>query len=242
MTKKFKTPSISAAIESSSDLTDIFSKEFLGKYFESGFGGMTKHDIDLLVYHLISNKTDLLKDKSNYELSNLLMITETKVKNIQLESYLKYGSKDNVRYLNKIKDEIEAGNIKPELENDKIRFILDNSILKREFEYAIKSLGHVVDYSFNKDIISIKLPVFISVISDINKKNGDELESIIRTELKKQFRSDKKELEKIKGSNISDILKEYGKKIGSDVIVNMTTSVISSLIYLAPLATSVTMS
>ncbi|HAT1906086.1 TPA: hypothetical protein I8Z56_003141, partial [Legionella pneumophila] len=208
---------------------DEFSKEFLRKYLESGFGSLSKHDIDLLIYHLITQKTVLLKDKTIYEQSNLLRLTELKIKNIQLEAYLKYESKNSITNLNEVIDKVESGAIKPEIENGRIRFLLDSPILKREIENCIKLLGHVVDYSFNKDVVSIKIVPFISAIKSIQKEKGDELEAKITQELRSQFKDEQKKAGEIEAMTISELLKKIGTNLSSSVLKTVTTSMFTYL-------------
>ncbi|HAT1798077.1 TPA: hypothetical protein JBL19_16330 [Legionella pneumophila] len=216
-------------IEKSGKFQDEFSKEFLRKYLESGFGSLSKHDIDLLIYHLITQKTVLLKDKTIYEQSNLLRLTELKIKNIQLEAYLKYESKNSITNLNEVIDKVESGAIKPEIENGRIRFLLDSPILKREIENCIKLLGHVVDYSFNKDVVSIKIVPFISAIKSIQKEKGDELEAKITQELRSQFKDEQKKAGEIEAMTISELLKKIGTNLSSSVLKTVTTSMFTYL-------------
>lgn len=208
---------------------DDFSKEFLSKYLESGFGSLSKHDIDLLVYHILSKKTQFLKNKTIYEQSNLLKITERKVKNIQLEAYLKFEQKKSKENLNTVLEEINSGGIKPEIENGRIRFLLDSPILKREIENSIKLLGHVVDYSFNKDVVSIKIVPFISAIKSIQQERGEELENKITKELRSQFKDENKKVKEIEAMTISELLKKIGSNISSDVLKTVTNSILTCL-------------
>jgi len=185
---------------------DSFSKEFLDTYLKQGFGSMTKHDFELLIYHLLANKIDLLANKSTYEISNLLSLPENKIKNIQLESYLKYEHKNHKNCIDKVISEIQAANIKPELDGNKIKFTLDNVILKRELEHAIKKAGYSVDYSFNKDIVSIKLIAFISSLRMIHPKKAKSIENTTIKLIKNTFKQEKKILKEINKINIVIII------------------------------------
>lgn len=171
----------------------------------------------------------LLKDKTIYEQSNLLRLTELKIKNIQLEAYLKYESKNSITNLNEVIDKVESGAIKPEIENGRIRFLLDSPILKREIENCIKLLGHVVDYSFNKDVVSIKIVPFISAIKSIQKEKGDELEAKITQELRSQFKDEQKKAGEIEAMTISELLKKIGTNLSSSVLKTVTTSMFTYL-------------
>lgn len=56
-----------------------FGKEFVEKYLAGGFGAMTKTEMDILIFHLISESSDI-RGKLNYEVANKLLIPESKVK------------------------------------------------------------------------------------------------------------------------------------------------------------------
>jgi len=207
-----KIDQLKSLIRDPSQIDDEFSTEFLDTYLQQGFGSMTKHDIELLIYHLLANKTDILKNKSSYEISNLLSLPENKIKNIQLESYLKYEDIDHENCINSIIAEIKNGNIKPELDGDKIKFTLDNVVLKREFEYAIRRIGYNVDYSFNKDIVSLKVMSFISSLKIICPRKAKSIENKITNSIKLSFKQDKELFEKINKMTLPEILRKYSSK------------------------------
>lgn len=197
---------------------DTFSKEFLDTYLQQGFGSMTKHDFELLIYHLLANKTDLLENKSTYEISNLLSLTENKIKNIQLESYLKYEHKNHKSCIDKVISEIQAANIKPELDGNKVKFTLDNPILKRELEHAIKKIGYNVDYSFNKDIVSINIISFISSLKMTYPRKTLSIENKITNSVKQSFKQEKEIFKKINKLTLPEILSKYSGKLASKAI------------------------
>ncbi len=196
------------------EVEDIELKEFFVRYMKDGFGCLSKHDIDLLVWYLAAKKIKGLKNKSTYELANLMKIPESKIKTLQMESWLKYrNSPDDLKYyLDEVIQKIKNGFIRPELEGGKIRFLVDDPVLKREVENAIKSTGYVIDYSFNKDVVSIKLAVFVEAFS------GDEqLKNSIVEILKKQCEANEKLCKKIENdSNLELILKVIGHRLGGE--------------------------
>ena len=217
-------------INNSLKLKDNFSKVFLLKYFESGFASLTKNDLDLLVYHALSQQTDIFNGLDSYQLSDLLKISEKKVKSIKLDAFLKYGEKDRKKYLNEIKSKIEKGIIKPELEGEKLKILLEDPILKREFEYAIKKLGYVVDFSFNKDIFSIKITSFIEAMNSLSDSN-EKFEQELIEKLKAKFKTEKTLYEKIKDeSSLSNFL-YYIKDKSSNAIASKAAIEIASFVF-----------
>ncbi|HDO7910599.1 TPA: lpg1083 family Dot/Icm T4SS effector, partial [Legionella pneumophila] len=178
-----------------------FTDDFLRKYFELGFGSLSKHDIDLLVYYLVKEHSDLFNGKTNYEISSLLTITERKLQSIQMESYLRYENNSISKNLEELSVKITKGEIKPEVEGDKIRVLIDSPVLRRDLEYSITSLGHIVDYSFNKNILSLRLSNFFEVFGNLNIENGKELKTQVIDFFREQNKWDKEILIEIENKS-----------------------------------------
>ena len=70
------------------EASENFGKEFLEHYLSGSFGSMSKSETEILIFHLLSKHFEI---SSNYEISNLLKISETKVKNLTLNAHLRYG-------------------------------------------------------------------------------------------------------------------------------------------------------
>ena len=70
------------------EASENFGKEFLEHYLSGSFGSMSKSETEILIFHLLSKHFEI---SSNYEISNFLKISETKVKNLTLNAHLRYG-------------------------------------------------------------------------------------------------------------------------------------------------------
>ena len=70
------------------EASENFGKEFLEHYLSGSFGSMSKSETEILIFHLLSKH---FENSSNYEISNFLKISETKVKNLTLNAHLRYG-------------------------------------------------------------------------------------------------------------------------------------------------------
>lgn len=141
-----------------------FSDEFLARFLDGGFGTLPKREIEILVFHLIS-RTRELAAKSNYDIANRLKITESRVKSFRLEAHLRYGQLAHREALKQIvalffKDRSN----KLSLDGDTISFGLEDPVLKREFEHAVKKVGHVSDTSFNREMVKVRTHVFLAVL------------------------------------------------------------------------------
>ena len=125
-----------------------FSEEFLTRFLSPGFGTMPKREIEILIFHLLLHKTDAFTGLSNYDVSNELKISESKVKSFKIEASLKYQQKVHQDALMEIaRLFFEYNKTKPALEGDNVVFALEDPVLKREFEHAVKGLGYYLDHS-----------------------------------------------------------------------------------------------
>jgi DNA-binding CsgD family transcriptional regulator len=144
-----------------------FGKEFVAKYLAGGFGAMTKTEMDILIFHLISESSDI-KGKSNYEVANKLLIPESKVKSLRLNSALKYNQANHKAVLANIVTRITEEMEKPEFESGKVTITIENPVEQRELEFAIKSKGRNIEHGLNKELFKISpIALFEIVVSNL---------------------------------------------------------------------------
>jgi len=200
-------------------------EKFLEKYLENGFGTMTKKEVDLYIFYLLYETK--LKSKSIYEISKELKISEQRVKNLMKEVYLKYKTIDNKEVLKRIAKAFLDSKIDIERKDDKVRFLLEDPILKLEFEHKVKELGAIIDYSFNKDVLVVKKSVFVSIFFSEALKNERylvELKSKIKNkELFEMIESSKDNKNLL--NNIEKFFKDNRENIKDtiDIIIKITS-------------------
>lgn len=166
-----------------------FTEEFLSRFLAYGFGTLPKREIEILIFHILYHQTDLFSNQSNYEIANTLKISESRIKSFKSESSLKYQQIDHKDALKEIaKLFFESDKSKIDLEGDMIQFALEDPVLKREFEHAVKELGYIVNYNFNREIVKIKAKVFLEIF--IN--NFDQSEEKFKEVIKSQYKDEKK--------------------------------------------------
>lgn len=145
-----------------------FVEKFLENYLAPSFGAMTKSEIDILVFHLLEDSFNKL---SNYEISNLLKISETKVKNLRVNSYLRYNQNEKQILKNIIKRLSDSISTKVDIKNNEVRFTLENPVEKRVMIAKIKELGENIDFSFNNEILKLDLLTFFTFLNNISGEN-----------------------------------------------------------------------
>jgi hypothetical protein len=151
-----------------------FSKELITCYSQTGFGGMTKNDFEVLIFHLL-RKHGSLKNKSNFNSSILLKIPEAKVKRLAYEAELKYSSYNEHQIINRFFKLIKKSKFKAE--NKKIQFVIEDKFLRTSISSFLKNLGHFADTSFNSEIISIDIDSLVALLENYLPK--DEIDEIV---------------------------------------------------------------
>lgn len=161
---------------------EAFVATFLERYLAHGFGAMQKREIDVLLFHLLSD-ADQIKDKTNYEVANFLRITEARVKTLRLESTLKYRPANHKEVLGKIVKELIDEMRKPDFDGEYISMALEDPVHKREFEYAAKKSGYQVEYGINRELLKIKPLSLLTIILENIEDGEKEFVKIIKTHI-----------------------------------------------------------
>ena len=144
------------------EASENFGKEFLEHYLSGSFGSMSKSETEILIFHLLSKH---FENSSNYEISNFLKISETKVKNLTLNAHLRYGQ-SNKDILKKIMLRIcDTLDVNFDENIGEIKISIENPVEKRELVNEIKKLGSYADFSFNNEILKIKINVFLKLLN-----------------------------------------------------------------------------
>jgi len=206
----------------SEDEKKDFSEKFLTKFLENGFGSLSKREIEIFIFHLLYNESSFFVDKSNYEMANALMISESRVKSLKAEANLKYQHKSHKDALREIADIfLVYQKNHPDIIGDELQFSLEDPVLQREFAYAVKQLGYTTDTSFNREIVKVKGSVFFNIIVKNFDENEDKFTKIVKGEIPNQ-----KEYQDIidKNKPLDERIQKFMQKI------QMPVSVLSNII------------
>jgi len=138
-----------------------FGKEFLKHYLSASFGAMSKSETEILIFHLLSSD---FKGLSNYEISNLLKISETKVKSLDLNAHLRYPKQNGDEIVRETLINIakKFSTIYNE-QNGEVKIHIQSSVQKREMINAINNLGSFADYGLNNEILKIRINILFSL-------------------------------------------------------------------------------
>jgi len=141
--------------------SENFGKEFLKHYLSASFGVMSKSETEILIFHLLSSD---FKGLSNYEISNLLKISETKVKSLDLNAHLRYPKQNGDEIVRETLINIakKFSTIYNE-QNGEVKIHIQSSVQKREMINAINNLGSFADYGLNNEILKIRINILFSL-------------------------------------------------------------------------------
>jgi len=142
-----------------------FARGVLSAVGKQAFGTLGKRELDLLVFHQLS-KSSQLKDLTTYEWANLLRISEGRVRSLRSDSAMRFEVVDHKEALKTIARRFHNPNqtaVEYSKGHDRVRLLLDEPILQREFEYAVRRLGRIPDYSFNRNVLDVPVTTFIAV-------------------------------------------------------------------------------
>jgi hypothetical protein len=109
-----------------------------------------------------------------HELSMALKMTETKVRNLVYEQELKY--QPPIDFSNALIELFEKQSFEVDPPRYDIKFAVQSPRLKQAFEYQVRKLGGVIDGSFAKHLVVIKVDTFSKLLKRLY---GDQVKSQI---------------------------------------------------------------
>jgi hypothetical protein len=159
-----------------------FAATFVTTFLQGGFGSMSKREIELLVFHLLSNTRDY-KKKSNYELASALRIPESRVKSMRLSSALRYSEINSIAVLHGIVLRLRDNQQHLNLEESKIEISLEDPIERREIENFLKLKGHHAEYHFNSEVLRIAPIRLFELIVETLENGEQEFNNLIQNSI-----------------------------------------------------------
>lgn len=125
------------------------SKDWLLKTCLERFNSISKSDYDVAFFHVLMENG--YGEKSDFELSRLLMLTETKIKNLRYRCNLVYPMDED--YERQLKEILRNAAYKRD--GNKIQFCVKDKMLRSYANNLLTEDGNFADSSFNSDIISL---------------------------------------------------------------------------------------
>ena len=196
------------------EASENFGKEFLEHYLSGSFGSMSKSETEILIFHLLSKHFEI---SSNYEISNLLKISETKVKNLTLNAHLRYPRQSGDEIVREtLVDIAKKFSAIYDEQNGEVKIHIQSSVQKREMINAINKLGSFADYGLNNEILKIRINTLFSLFEKFLDK--EKFKDTVQIYLKDKKLNEKQFFDALNNSQrFIEIIKRSNIKI-SDVI------------------------
>ena len=196
------------------EASENFGKEFLEHYLSGSFGSMSKSETEILIFHLLSKH---FENSSNYEISNLLKISETKVKNLTLNAHLRYPRQSGDEIVREtLVDIAKKFSAIYDEQNGEVKIHIQSSVQKREVINAINKLGSFADYGLNNEILKIRINTLFSLFEKFLDK--EKFKDTVQIYLKDKKLNEKQFFDALNNSQrFIEMIKRSNIKI-SDVI------------------------
>lgn len=196
------------------EASENFGKEFLEHYLSGSFGSMSKSETEILIFHLLFSD---FKGLSNYEISNLLKISETKVKSLTLNAHLRYSKQSGDEIVRETLADIakKFSTIYDE-QNGEVKIHIQSSVQKREMINAINNLGSFADYGLNNEILKIRINTLFSLFEKFLDK--EKFKETVQTYLEDKKLNEKQFFDALNNrQKLIEVIKKFNIKI-SDII------------------------
>ncbi|MGZ3783883.1 MAG: hypothetical protein ACXWR0_05075 [Bdellovibrio sp.] len=188
------------------DFEDSFAKELYSKYFERGIGSYSGRELEILIFHMFFLKNKSMQSLTDYELSIELKATETKIRQLKYEVFLRYGDE----YKDHIKNQISKSLETFEISKGKVILEIQDLFTKKTLQSQLKEKGYLTDSSFNQDIFKVNIKAFFELLAEY-----------LPEEASKKVRSG------IKTETFKEGLKSFAKDVGKDLVKEVIKGSIS---------------
>ncbi len=186
----------------------------------NNFGKINKNDLEIELMHLL-----LINDCSSisdYRMSKMLRVPETKIKRLRYETSLVY--QDNEEEL-KEKIIVILTNTRIKIHDTKLQIAVNDRYLRNYISDLLASDNRFYDSSFNSNIITLSSDDVFYLLEKLSGKKGEKYTKKIREKI------DNSEFPKTFMQNLKDAIPEFIKQVGATATGNAlgSNSVVSLL-------------
>jgi hypothetical protein len=159
-----------------------FCDEFLNLYLAMGIGSLPKREIDLFVFHFLTN-TSGYRGKSNYELAKAFRVPEARIKSLRLNSALRHEQINARAVLSRLVERLIHSEQYVNLTEGKIELSIEDPIEKIELQNFLKRRGHFAEYTLNSEVLRIHPIRLLELIMEHVEGANEEFGKIIRAHI-----------------------------------------------------------
>ena len=190
-------------------------------YYDCNFGGMSKSDVDLLMFQIYyekkrENSNSSMWSCSDYEMSKELGITQARASSLKLKSRLAYPDK----YKSDWREELAQISGNAVFEDGKVKLMIPDRNLFLEIKNAVEVSGGFVDVQLTSGLLQVRLPYFLDLMVAMTAEENREE---IKDRLLEKAEKDRHDLE---------VRKSFGalmKGRTADVILDLVCSVLPNV-------------
>ncbi len=190
---------------------DAFADLFVEEYCQSGFGRMSKRDVDVLVFYLLLRDGRYKLPEQIFKTCRELKLTEAKVRNLYQEVQLRYEQYTVEEAKKRFVKLVNEGSF--EQKGDKITFIVREPLLRQYFEEWVAENKGFTDSSFNKNLVTLHKDTFWEVLNYLAVKNTKEIQGKFSGEL--ECFNEAKNRKGLIGLFTEEFVKSGGKETGA---------------------------
>ncbi len=188
------------------------------RYYIANFGSMSKNEFETLLFsiyleQILDKHEDNPNMYSDYTLSKLLGITQSKVSSLKVRKELLYPySKFDWR---KSLERISKNTV---YENGKIKLLIPDRNVYLELKNAIESNGGYVEVQLNENLLQIRPEFFFDLMIAISEeKDRQEL----RKEIKARMQQKNTDIQFLDNDSIGRTLKKQATEMIPEVIIGL---------------------
>lgn len=166
-----------------------FATRFLHEFLKDGFGAESERSIELLVFHLLEDLGPLNREDNN-SVSHKLQITETRVKSYRYERKPRFAPTEEKYIERRILWSLARSAF--DADSKQIKFIVEDSYVRKALSAQSKRLGGVPDGSFNSEVVVLRSEQLLSLINHlygdgIADSHQEDFDKLIAEESKIKF-------------------------------------------------------
>lgn len=142
--------------KNSDELRDVLKKILLN-YCSPSFGGMAKHDTDLLIFDAMISLSIFDSTPSIYDVMRELKVTRSKARNLIYEHQLRSVENEH-QLLVELREILKHPLLSSK--SDNVCLEIDNPYMVDFIRNELKKLGHITDGSFNPEMVKMSTAAF----------------------------------------------------------------------------------
>lgn len=194
---------------------DLDSKDWLLQTCFDGFGTMQKTNYESVLFHVLM--LNGYGKKTDFELSRLLKISETRVRNLRYKCSLEYPIDDD--YKEQLTTILKEATYK--WDGNRIQFCIPDKMLRLYTNNLLEEDGNFTDSSFNSSIVSLTPMDMVDLMKKLCDKesvlesytNYEEIRKLVRNSTDRSLKG----LPKSKSELIRDGAIAFVKDVASKV-------------------------